>query len=106
MLLDRTVTLQTAPSSANTTYDAEGMPTVTWSASQTTQKSNKQPLSGEIAFKEYGISDAGVTNLYFMKTSSGAQESGRIVDGFDTYDIYRVEPYPNHLEVIVRPVIG
>lgn len=100
MLLDISVNVQ----NKTTTYDTEGMPINVWTASQTTEQSNKQPLSGEIAFKEYGISDAGVTNLFFMKTSTAAQEGGRIVHGADTYDIYRVEPYPNHREVIVKPV--
>lgn len=102
MLLDITVTVQ----NKTTTYDAEGIPVETWTASQTIEKSNKQPLAGEIAFKEYGISDAGITNLFFFKTSTAAQENGRIVYGSETYDIYRIEKYPNHYEVIVRPVVS
>ena len=102
MLLDITVTVQNKV----TQYDTEGMPVEVWTASQTTEQANKQPLSGEIAFEEYGISDAGITNLFFMKTSTAATEGGRIVHGSDTYDIYRVEPYPNHYEVIVRPVVS
>jgi len=102
MLLDITVTIQ----NKTVAYDAEGMPIETWTASQTTEKSNKQPLAGEIAFKEYGISDAGITNLFFLKTSTTAQENGRIVDDEGTYDIYRIEKYPNHYEVIVRPVVS
>jgi len=87
-------------------YDSEGIGVETWTASQTTEKSDKQPLSGEIAFKEYGISDAGITNLFFMKISTTAQEKGRIVDSDGTYDIYRVEKYPNHYEIIVRPAVN
>jgi Tfp pilus assembly protein FimT len=102
MLLNISVTVQ----NKTTTYDAEGMPVNVWTASQTTERANKQPLSGEIAFKDYGISDAGVTNLFFVRTSTAAQEGGRIVHGSSTYDIYRVEPYQNHYEVIVRPVVG
>lgn len=102
MRLDISVTIQ----NKTTTYDSEGMPIEVWTASQTTELSNKQPLAGEIAFKDYGISDAGITNLFFFKTSTTAQEGGRIVDGSDTYDIYRIEKYPNHYEVIVRPVVS
>lgn len=102
MRLDITVTVQ----NQTTTYDAEGMPVITWTASQTTERSNKQPLSGEIAFKEYGISDAGITNLFFFKTSTSAQEGGRIIYDSKSYDIYRVEKYGNHYEVIVRPVVS
>jgi len=102
MLLDITVIIQ----NKEIQYDAEGMAIETWTASQTTEKSNKQPLAGEIAFKEYGISDAGITNLFFLKTSTIAQENGRIVDDEGTYDIYRIEKYPNHYEIIVRPVVS
>lgn len=106
MILDIAVTVQSPPSSANTTYDSEGMPVVVWTASQTTEKSNKQPLAGEIAFKEYGISDSGITNLFFLRTTTSAQENGRIVYDSETYDIYRIEKYPNHYEVIVRSVVS
>lgn len=87
-------------------YDNEGFPVETWTASQTVERSNKQPLAGEIAFKEYGISDAGITHLFFLKTSTVASENDRIVHGSDTYDIYRVEQYPNHYEAIVRAVVS
>ena len=102
MRLDISVTIQ----NKTTTYDSEGIATEVWTASQTTELSNKQPLAGEIAFKEYGISDAGITNLFFFKTSTAAQENGRIVYGTETYDIYRIEKYPNHYEIIVRPVVS
>jgi len=102
MRLDISVTIQ----NKTTTYDSEGIATEVWTASQTTELSNKQPLAGEIAFKEYGISDAKITNLFFFKTSTTAQENGRIVYGTETYDIYREEKYPNHYEVIVRPVVS
>ncbi len=102
MRLDISVTVQ----NKTTTYTSEGMPIDVWTATQTTELSNKQPLSGEIAFKDYGISDAGITNLFFFKTSTAAREGGRIVDGSETYDIYRIEKYPNHHEVIVRPAVS
>lgn len=102
MLLNITVTVQ----NKTTSYNSEGMSIEVWTASQTTELSNKQPLSGEIAFKEYGISDAGITNLFFLKTSTAAREGGRIVYGSEIYDIYRIEKYPNHYEVIVRPVVS
>jgi hypothetical protein len=102
MRLTASVTVQ----NKTTSYDSEGMPIEIWTASQTIELSNKQPLAGEIAFNEYGISDARITNLFFFKTSTTAQESGRIVDDEGTYDIYRIEKYPNHYEVIVRPVVS
>lgn len=102
MLLDISVTIQ----NKTTTYDSELMPVEVWTASQTTEQSNKQPLSGEIAFQEYGISDAGITNLFFLRTSTAAQEGGRIVYGSEIYSIYRIEKYGNHYEAIVRPVVS
>jgi hypothetical protein len=102
MRLDITVTVQ----NKTTTYDSEGMSVETWTASQTTELSNKQPLSGEIAFAEYGITDAEIRNLFFFKTSTAAQENGRVVYGSEIYDIYRIDKYPNHYEVIVRPVVS
>lgn len=102
MLLDITVTVQ----NKTTIYDTEGMPVEVWTASQTTELSNKQPLLGEIAFREYGISDAGITNLFFFKTSTAAQEGSRIVYGTETYSVYRIEKYSKHYEVIVRQVVS
>jgi Tfp pilus assembly protein FimT len=102
MLLDISVTVQ----NKTTAYDAEGVAIEAWTASQTVERSNKQPLSGEIAFKDYGISDAGITNLFFLKTSTTAIEGGRIVYGAEAYDIYRIEKYGNHYEAIVRPVVS
>ena len=102
MLLDIIVTIQ----NKTTTYDTEGMSIEVWTASQTSENSNKQPLSGEIAFKDYGISNAGITNLFFFETTTSVQENGRIIYGSDSYDIFRVEKYPNHYEVIVRPVVS
>ena len=85
----------------------EGMLTEVWTTSQTTEEMSKQPLSGEIAYKEYGISDAGVTNVFFTQNATTtAQEGGRIVDSDGTYDIYRVEKWPNHCEAIVKPVVS
>jgi hypothetical protein len=106
MRLTASVTVQAAPTTANITYDSEGTMTIAWTASQTVELSNKQPLAGEIVFAEYGISDAGITNLFFFKTNTTAIENGRIVDSDGTYDIYRVDKYSNHYEVIVRPVVS
>lgn len=102
MILDISVTVQ----NKITTYDNEGIAVNIWTASQTVERANKQPLSGEIAFQEYGISAAGITNLFFAKTSTAAREGGRIVDSDGTYDIYRIEKYPKHYEIIVKPVVG
>ncbi len=84
----------------------EGIPIEVWTASQTAERANKQPLGGEIVNRDYGISNAGITNLFFLQKSSAAVEGGRIVHGSNAYDIYRIEKYPNHCEAIVRPVVS
>ncbi len=102
MLLDISVTVQ----NKTTTYGGgEGMPTEIWTASQTTERANKQPLSGEIAYQEYGISDAGITNVFFLEASTAAVENGRIIHDSNTYYICRIEEYDDHHEAIVRPVM-
>jgi hypothetical protein len=104
MRLDRTVTVQ-SPATADVTYDSEGISSKVWTAVQTTEPANRQVLDGELAFKDYGISAAGISNIFFLKTSTSAIESGRIIDD-KTYEIVRIEPYQNHIEAIVRPVVG
>lgn len=90
------------------TQTSELMTTEVWTASQTTEEMSKQPLSGEIAYQEYGISDAGVVYLFCTTegASTAAQEGGRLVDSAGTYDIYRVESWRNHYEIIARPVVS
>jgi hypothetical protein len=101
MLLDRSVIVQ----NKSITYDSEGGSIEVWTASQTAERANKQPLSGEIAFKEYGITEAGISDLFFMATSTAARESGRLVDSEGTYEIYRIEKYSNHYEVIAKSIM-
>lgn len=102
MLLDISIIVQ----EKTTTYDGEGMSIETWTASQTTIDANRQPLGGEIAFKEYGISDAGVTDLFFTSVNTALQTNRRIIDNSETFDIYRVEKYPTHYEIITKPVVS
>lgn len=102
MLLDIDVVVQ----NKTVSYDSEGVAQVIWTASQTIEKANKQPLSGEVAYLEFGISDATIVSLFFVKTSTSAIEGGRIVYGTETYDIYRIEKYSNHYEVIVKLVVS
>jgi len=102
MKLNTSVTVQNQSSS----YTVESMASVVWTASQTLEMSNHQPVSGEIAYKEYGISGGGIVDVFFFKTSTTAQEGGRIVDGSDTYDIYRIKKYPNHYEAIAKRVVS
>lgn len=106
MRLTANATVQPIPTTANTTYDAEGIMSLVWSSNQTTEKVNFQPLSGEIAFQEYGISDAKISNLVFMKKDTVAQEGGRIIYNSITYQVCGKDEFPNHCEVIVKPVVS
>ena len=103
MLFDRTVTIQ-SPTTADVTYDSEGISSKAWTAVQTSERANKQVLDGELAFNDYGISTVGISNIFFLKTSTSTIESGRIIDD-KTYEVVRIEPYFNHVEAIVRPVV-
>lgn len=101
MILDTSVVVQIVSSSLT----SEGVVTQVWTASQTTELTNIQTISGEIAFKQYGISDTGIYTLFFFPTSSSVVNACRIVYGSDTYSVYRVSKYPNHWEVLARLVV-
>ena len=105
MRLTAMVTVQAPPTTANTTYDSEGISTIIWTASQTTEKGDKQPLSGEVAPYRYGLSESGITNIIFLKSSTTAAEGGRIIHDSETYEIYRLEEFDNHCEALVKPVM-
>jgi hypothetical protein len=100
MILDKTVIIQ----SPSTVYDDEGMPTNTWTANQTTIQANIQPLGGELAYKDYGISEAGITKLMFTGVNAVIQAGLRVVNGSKTYNIYSVEEFPTHYECPLKPV--
>ncbi len=109
MFVDTTITVQ----NKDTTFDTEGMSLEVWTANETTLAANHQPLSGEIAYKEYGISDASLTDLFFTPVHTAiatknltAKITVRIIDGSEAFDVYRVEPFSAHYEVICRPVVG
>ena len=102
MLVDISIIIQ----EKTTIYDNEGIAIETWTASQTTIDANRQPLGGEIAFKEYGISDAGVTDLFFTPINTAVQTNRRIVDNLEIFDVYRVEKFPTHYEVIAKSVVS
>ena len=101
MYLNTTVTIQ----AKTTTYDSEGMQVEVWTASQTVESANKQFLSGEDAYKDYGISDAGETWIFFLKSNSVVAKNNRIVDSVGTFDVCAVPPWQNHKEAICRPAV-
>ncbi len=102
MFVDTTITVQ----NKEKTFDTEGMSIEVWTADETLLAANHQPLSGEVAFKEYGISDASLTDLFFTPVHTAVHTNARIIDGSETFDIYRVERFSAHYESICRPVVG
>jgi len=100
MILTATVTIQ----NQTTNYDAEGLPVIVWTANQTTEQAGHQPLSDELEYKSYGVND-GITDRFFLKTTSAAKENGRILDAGIAYIVRRIKPYPNHWEATARKVV-
>lgn len=85
-------------------YDEEGIPVETWETVATI-RADIQPLGGELAQKEYGIVETGITARMFCNPSDAVQLSRRVVHGGKTYEIRHVASYRGHMEVLLRPVI-
>jgi len=100
MIKDKQVYVQIASAS----YTSEAMPSLVWTANQSLKMVNIQPLSGEMAYKDYGISEAGITKLMFCDVDSVFQKGRRIVHGSNTYAIYSVEEFPTHYECPLKPI--
>lgn len=95
MILDSTITLQ----AKTTSYDSEGMPVDIWATSAYI-RANIQPNNKSHYFiKEYSNSDASYEFVIFTEVNSLITVGKRLVDGSDTYDIMRVQKWPNHYEV-------
>lgn len=86
-----------------TGYDDIGMPIETWETVATIQ-ADIQPLGGELAQKEYGIVETGITSRMFCNPSDAVQLARRVHDG-NTYEIRHVAAYRGHYEVLLRPVV-
>jgi SPP1 family predicted phage head-tail adaptor len=90
--------------SKTTNYDSEGVPTESWSKAATIQ-ADIQPLGGELAERQYGIVETGITSRMFCNPSDAIQEARRVVHDDKTYEIRYVAPYRGHMEALLRPVI-
>ena len=105
MILDRSVTLQVR-TSADITFDTEGMAVEVWTANNTTIKVNRQPISGELESAMFGLNKAPFKDVYFSKVNTTITEgTSRIIDGTSTFDILKVKKYGNHYEIIVSEVV-
>jgi head-tail adaptor len=87
-----------------TGYDDIGMPIETWETVATIQ-ADIQPLGGELAQREYGIVETGITSRMFCNQNDAVQLARRVVHDGNTYEVRHVAGYRGHMEVLLRPVI-
>ena len=90
--------------SKTTSYDFEGVPVETWEK-VTTINADIQPLGGELAERQYGIVETGITSRMFCNPSTDVQLARRVVHDGRTYEIRHVAAYRGHVEVLLRPII-
>lgn len=81
-----------------------GMPVEVWITVGTIQ-ADIQPLGGELAQKQYGIVEAGITMRMFCNPSDEVQLARQVVWDGKTYEIRYVAPYRGHIEALLRPVM-
>ncbi len=85
-------------------YDSEGVASQTWSAVDTIQ-GDVQPFGGELAYKQYGITEAGITKRMFCEVNANVQMGRRaVVNDTEIYEIRYVAAFRNHYEVLLKPV--
>lgn len=90
--------------SKTTSYDSEGVPTGTW-ATVATIRADIQPLGGELAQREYGIVENGITSRMFCNPSTDVQLARRVVHDGKTYEIRHIAACRGHMEVLLRPEV-
>ena len=90
--------------SKTTNYDDEGIPIETWTTAATIQ-ADIQPLGGELAERQYGIVETGITARMFCNPSDTVQLARRVVHDGKTYEIRYVAAYRGHYEVLLRPEV-
>lgn len=98
MRLPDTVMIQ----SATNTRDAEGMVVQTW-ATVATIRADVQPFGGELAYMQYGITEAGITKRMFCEINSEVKVGRRVVVDGAAYEIRYVAQWRNHYEALLKP---
>lgn len=63
-----------------------------------------RPIGGEIAFRQYGITDEDITKRVYCRPYSKIKAGSRVVHGENIYEISYVADYPDHYEVLLRSV--
>lgn len=85
-------------------YDSEGVASQTWSVVDTVQ-GDVQPFGGELAYRQYGITEVGITKRMFCEVNTNIQVGRRVVvNDAEIYEIRYVATFRNHYEVLLRPV--
>ncbi len=87
-----------------TGYEDEGIPIETWSTVATI-RADIQPLGGELAERQYGIVETGITSRMFCNPSDAVQLARRVVYDSKNYEIRYVAAYRGHYEVLLRPEV-
>lgn len=85
-------------------YDGEGIPAQSWSKAESI-RADVQPLGGELAERQYGIVETGITARMFCNPSDEVQTGRRVVHDGKTYEVRYVPPLRGHMEVLLRPVL-
>lgn len=83
------------------TYNDEAMPVKSWS-NLVTIKADVQPIGGEIAHMEYGISESGISHRIFCRPNSNLKVGNRIEYNSTDYEIRHIAPFKNHYEVLLK----
>ena len=84
-------------------YSDIGLPTESWGTGSSIQ-ADIQPMGGEIAERQYGIIETGITSRMFCNPSDDVQQGSRVVHGTEVYEIRHVARYRGHYEVLLRGV--
>ncbi len=87
-----------------TGYDDIGMPVETWETVAIIQ-ADIQPMGGELAERQYGIVETGITSRMFCNPTDAVQLARRVVHDGKIYEIRYVAPYRGHMEVLLRPEV-
>jgi head-tail adaptor len=85
-------------------YSDIGLPTESWGTGSSIQ-ADIQPIGGEIAERQYGIIETGITARMFCNPSDDVQAGSRVEHGSDIYEIRHVARYRGHIEALLRGVI-
>lgn len=101
------VNIEVLAVSDGTTYDDEGYPIETYEVVETLTNIDRQPASGEISEKKYGVTDRDCTDELYIFKKTMIKNASKLRIGTDLYEVRRVLDWgPCHKEVIIKPYNG